>query len=58
MSLSLSLVADGLGIQIPLLPIAAPLWLLYALVTCIVAGGCWVDCPCVRSWCLPSQPSP
>ena len=42
MSLSLSLVAYGLGTQIPLTAIAAPLWLLYALVTGTVAGGCWV----------------
>jgi len=42
MSLSLSVVAYGLGTQIPLTAIAAPLWLLYALVTGTVAGGCWV----------------
>jgi hypothetical protein len=42
MSLSLSLVAYSLGTQIPLTAIAAPLWLLYALVTGTVAGGCWV----------------
>ena len=42
MSLSLSVVAYGLGTQIPLTPTAAPLWLLYAVVTGTVAGGCWV----------------
>jgi omega-6 fatty acid desaturase (delta-12 desaturase) len=42
MSLSLSLLAYGLGTQIPLTAIAAPLWLLYALVTGTLAGGCWV----------------
>jgi len=41
-SLSLTLVSYGLGTQIPLAPIAAPLWLLYAVVTGTVAGGCWV----------------
>jgi len=45
MSLSLSLVAYGLGTQIPLTPIAAPLWLLYALVTGTVAGGLLGDRP-------------
>lgn len=42
MSLGLSLVAYGLGTRIPLQPGAAPLWLLYAVVTGTVAGGCWV----------------
>jgi omega-6 fatty acid desaturase (delta-12 desaturase) len=42
MSLGLSLLAFGLGTQIPLQLSAAPLWLLYAVVTGTVAGGCWV----------------
>jgi len=42
LSLSLSLLAYGLGTQIPLTAGAIPLWLLYALVTGTVAGGCWV----------------
>ncbi|MEX0588968.1 MAG: fatty acid desaturase, partial [Cyanobium sp.] len=42
MSLSLSLLAYAAGTQIPLQPSAAPLWLLYALITGTVAGGCWV----------------
>ena len=42
LSLGLSLLAYGLGTTIPLSPIAAPLWLLYALVTGTVAVGCWV----------------
>jgi len=42
MSLSLTLVSYGLGTQIPLTVIAAPLWLLYAVVAGTVAGGCWV----------------
>jgi fatty acid desaturase len=42
LSLSLSLLAYGLGTQIPLSVSAIPLWLLYALVTGTVAGGCWV----------------
>lgn len=42
MSLSLSLLAFGLGTQIPLQLSAAPLWLLYAVVAGTVAGGCWV----------------
>ena len=41
-SLALSLLAYGLGTQIPLVPGAAPLWLLYGVVTGTVAGGCWV----------------
>lgn len=41
-SLALSLLAYGLGTQIPLVPAAAPLWLLYGVVTGTVAGGCWV----------------
>lgn len=41
-SLGLSLLAYAVGTQLPLQPIAAPLWLLYALVTGTVAGGCWV----------------
>ena len=42
MSLSLTLLTYGLGTQIPLTVMAAPLWLLYAGVTGTVAGGCWV----------------
>ena len=41
-SLGLSLPAYALGTQIPLELSAAPLWLLYAVVTGTVAGGCWV----------------
>jgi fatty acid desaturase len=41
-SLALSLLAYALGTQIPLVPGAAPLWLLYGVVTGTVAGGCWV----------------
>ena len=41
-SLGLSLPAYALGTQIPLELNAAPLWLLYAVVTGTVAGGCWV----------------
>ncbi|MEB3354756.1 MAG: fatty acid desaturase [Cyanobacteriota bacterium] len=42
LSLSLSALAYGLGTQIPLTASAIPLWLLYAVVTGTVAGGCWV----------------
>ncbi len=42
MSLGLSLLAFGQGTQIPLRLSAAPLWLLYAVVTGTVAAGCWV----------------
>jgi fatty acid desaturase len=42
MSLGLSLLAYAAGTQIPLQAAAAPLWLLYALITGTVAGGCWV----------------
>ena len=42
MSLGLSVLAYGMGTLIPLQLSAAPLWLLYALVTGTVAGGCWV----------------
>ncbi len=42
MSLGLSLLAYGVGTQIPLQLSAAPLWVLYAVVTGTVAGGCWV----------------
>jgi omega-6 fatty acid desaturase (delta-12 desaturase) len=42
MSLSLTLLTYGLGTQIPLTVMAAPLWLLYAVVAGTVAGGCWV----------------
>ena len=41
-SLVLSLAAYGLGTQIDLVPGAAPLWVLYGVVTGTVAGGCWV----------------
>lgn len=42
MSLGLSALAYGLGTLIPLQLSAAPLWLLYAVITGTVAGGCWV----------------
>jgi len=42
LSLSLSALAYGLGTLIPLTVSAIPLWLLYAVVTGTVAGGCWV----------------
>ena len=42
MSLGLSLLAYGLGTRLPLAISAAPLWVLYAVVTGTVAGGCWV----------------
>jgi len=42
LSLGLSVVAYGLGSQIPLTVAAIPLWLLYAVVTGTVAMGCWV----------------
>jgi fatty acid desaturase len=42
MSAGLSLLAYGLGTQIPLQLSAAPLWVVYAGVTGTVAGGCWV----------------
>lgn len=42
MSVGLSVGAYGIGTQIPLQIGAAPLWLLYAIVTGTVAGGCWV----------------
>ena len=41
-SLALSLLAYGLGTQIPIAPGAAPLWLVYGLITGTVAMGCWV----------------
>ena len=41
-SLSLSAIAYGLGTQIPLTASAVPLWMIYAVVTGTVAGGCWV----------------
>ena len=41
-SLGLTLPAYALGTQIPLTLSAAPLWVLYAVVTGTVAGGCWV----------------
>jgi len=41
-SLSLSLLAYGVGTQIDLVPGAAPLWILYGVITGTVAGGCWV----------------
>jgi omega-6 fatty acid desaturase (delta-12 desaturase) len=42
LSLGLSALAYGAGTLIPISPAAAPLWLLYAVVTGTVAGGCWV----------------
>jgi len=42
LSLGLSAVAYGLGTLIPLQLSAAPFWLLYAVITGTVAGGCWV----------------
>lgn len=42
MSLGISALAYGLGTLIPLQLSAAPLWLLYAVITGTVAGGCWV----------------
>ena len=42
LSLSLSALAYGAGTLIPISLAAAPLWLLYAVVTGTVAGGCWV----------------
>lgn len=42
MSLGLSLLAYGVGTQIPIQLWAAPLWLLYGVVTGTVAMGCWV----------------
>jgi len=42
MSLGVSALAYGLGTMIPLQLSAAPLWLLYAVITGTVAGGCWV----------------
>jgi omega-6 fatty acid desaturase (delta-12 desaturase) len=42
MSLGLSLLAYGVGTQIPLTLNAIPLWIVYAVVTGTVAMGCWV----------------
>ena len=42
MSVGLSLLAYGVGTQIPLQWAALPLWLLYGAVTGTVAMGCWV----------------
>jgi omega-6 fatty acid desaturase (delta-12 desaturase) len=42
MSVGLSLLAYGVGTQIPLQWAAFPLWLLYGAVTGTVAMGCWV----------------
>ena len=42
MSLGISALAYGVGTLIPLQLSAAPLWLLYAVITGTVAGGCWV----------------
>ena len=42
LSLGLSLLAYGVGTRIPLQLWAAPLWLLYGVVTGTVAMGCWV----------------
>lgn len=41
-SLGLSLLSYAIGTLIPLQWAAVPLWLLYALLTGTVAGGCWV----------------
>ena len=42
LSVGLSLIAYGVGTQIPLTLAAAPLWLIYGVVTGTVAMGCWV----------------
>ena len=42
MSVGLSLLAVGLGTRIPLSAAAAPLWLLYGVITGTIAMGCWV----------------
>jgi len=42
LSVGLSLLAYGVGTQIPLQWAALPLWLLYGVVTGTVAMGCWV----------------
>jgi len=42
MSLGLSLVAYGVGTQLPLQLWAAPLWVIYGAITGTVAMGCWV----------------
>jgi fatty acid desaturase len=42
MSLGLSLLAYGVGTQIPLTLNASPVWIVYAVVTGTVAMGCWV----------------
>ncbi|APD47195.1 fatty acid desaturase [Synechococcus sp. CS-602] len=41
-SLSTSLLAYGVGCLIPLQWVFAPVWLLYAVITGTLAGGCWV----------------
>lgn len=42
LSLGLSLLAYGIGTQIPLEPWAIPLWLIYGIATGTIAMGCWV----------------
>ncbi|MFM2159076.1 MAG: hypothetical protein RLZZ124_1550 [Cyanobacteriota bacterium] len=42
MSLGLSVLAYGVGSQLPLQLWAAPLWLIYGVVTGTIAMGCWV----------------
>jgi omega-6 fatty acid desaturase (delta-12 desaturase) len=42
MSLGLSLLAYGVGTQIPLQSWAVPLWMIYGIVTGTIAMGCWV----------------
>lgn len=42
MSLGLSLMAYGIGTQIPVRLWAAPLWVVYGLITGTIVMGCWV----------------
>ena len=42
MSAGLSILAIGVGTQIPLSAAASPLWFLYCVITGTVAMGCWV----------------
>ena len=42
MSVGLSLLAVGIGTRLPLSAAAAPLWLLYGVITGTIAMGCWV----------------
>ena len=42
MSVGLSLLAVGIGTRLPLSAVAAPLWLLYGVITGTIAMGCWV----------------